>query len=510
MKNYILKHQINFKNLDIKNIFLITFILGSFYLFFGSILLLETFNIYFSIFFILSVANVLITFFFKSSFFNIYFNFYMWLGNFFFFTIHVIYFENKYNFGIGNFNFLSTSHVKELYLLFIIINLAIMIGTIISNYFIDLEYKKIKYKFSKVWQKKKSYILLSLIVLIIAIYILNKNFIYFDYYYFANYSINPILSSFLKWFFLFGFTSLFCVLIDLDEKKNFIYQLFFISSIQEFLFYNSILSRGCIFNSLAILIGLCAKKFKNFYYLRIFSFLFLLIFGLFLINFYILIYERGGSNYENLKKYRDIELKNNQSMFFNQFILKNLPARISLKNDDISKHKEIFDLKEFKVKANQILFSFKNRIFGVDSLMVLVSDENKSFKLLNDALKEKYQPGKTSFFDKIRQNNNTKINSSNLTLPTLPGFLYYSGSKAFVFFALILIIFLMNLVEKLNISLNSNIILTSLISQLLAYRLWHFGYAPLNSYKFFIAILFSILLAYFLKFALLRMKLIDK
>ena len=62
---------------------------------------------------------------------------------------------------------------------------------------------------------------------------------------------------------------------------------------------------------------------------------------------------------------------------------------------------KIFDLKEFKVKANQILFSFKNRIFGVDSLMVLVSDENKSFKLLNDALKEKYQPGKTSFLIKL-------------------------------------------------------------------------------------------------------------
>ena len=83
MKNYILKHQINFKNLDIKNIFLITFILGSFYLFFGSILLLETFNIYFSIFLSYQLPNVLITFFFKSSFFNIYFNFYMWLGNFF-------------------------------------------------------------------------------------------------------------------------------------------------------------------------------------------------------------------------------------------------------------------------------------------------------------------------------------------------------------------------------------------------------------------------------------------
>ena len=79
---------------------------------------------------------------------------------------------------------------------------------------------------------------------------------------FASYTLNPILSSFLKWFFLFGFTSIFCVLINLEEKKNFIYKLFFISSIQEFLFYNSILSRGSIFNSLAILIGLCSKNLK--------------------------------------------------------------------------------------------------------------------------------------------------------------------------------------------------------------------------------------------------------
>ena len=34
-------------------------------------------------------------------------------------------------------------------------------------------------------------------------------------------------------------------------------------------------------------------------------------------------------------------------------------------------------------------------------LMVLVSDENKSFKLLNDALKEKYQP-ENKFFDKTK------------------------------------------------------------------------------------------------------------
>ena len=37
-----------------------------------------------------------------------------------------------------------------------------------------------------------------------------------------------------------------------------------------YLFYNSILSRGCIFNSIAILIGLYVKKAKDFYSIKIY------------------------------------------------------------------------------------------------------------------------------------------------------------------------------------------------------------------------------------------------
>ena len=160
----------------------------------------------------------------------------MWLGNFFFFTIHVIYFDNKYNFGTGKFDFENTSHLKELYLLLIIINLAILIGTIISSYFIDLKYSRVNYKLNNSLKKFHSYFLFLLSLLIIFIYILNKKFIHFDYYYFAEYSINPIISSFLKWFFLFGFTSVFCVLINLEVKKNFIYKLFLFHLFKNFYF----------------------------------------------------------------------------------------------------------------------------------------------------------------------------------------------------------------------------------------------------------------------------------
>ena len=186
-------------------------------------------------------------------------------------------------------------------------------------------------------------------------------------------------------------------------------------------------------------------------------------------------------------------------MFLKEFNIKNLATRISLKKEEESKYTIIFNSEIFKSRANQIFFSFKNRIFGVDSLMVLVGKENKSFQVVKDAFKEKFNPGKISFFDQIRSQKTKDVNNTNLTLPSLAGFLYYSGSKVFVFFALILIVILMNLFEKLNILLNSNIILTSLISQLIAYRMWHFGYAPLNSYKFFVAIIISILMAYFSK-----------
>ena len=229
---------------------------------------------------------------------------------------------------------------------------------------------------------------------------------------------------------------------------------------------------------------------------------------MFLINFYILIYERGGSNHENLKKYRNIE-KNNQSKLNNNINIKNLVTRASFKNDKKPKQTIIFNFQEFKTRSNQIFFSFKNRIFGIDSLMVLIGEKNKSFELFKNAINEKFNPGKKSFFDEIR-NKNKSNNATNLTMPSITGFLYYTGSKLFVFCGLILIIILMNVFEKINIMLNSNIILTSLLSQLIAYRLWHFGYAPTNTYKFILAILLSILLHYLIQKFLVKFKILQK
>ena len=150
----------------------------------------------------------------------------------------------------------------------------------------------------------------------------------------------------------------------------------------------------------------------------------------------------------------------------------------------------------------------KNRIFGIDSLMAIVAYEKKNFTLFKLSLEEKFNPGISSFFDTIRLQNNLNENTNNLTLPSIVGFLYYSGSYLFVLFSSILIMLICSLIEKFNIYLNNNIYLSALIGQLIAYRLWHFGYAPLNSYKYFLSIILSIFIIFVLTKILVKNKIL--
>ena len=142
--------------------------------------------------------------------------------------------------------------------------------------------------------------------------------------------------------------------------------------------------------------------------------------------------------------------------------------------------------------------------------MAVVSYEKKGFDLFKLSLKENFKPGKSSFFDVIRLQNNSNELTNNLTLPSIFGFLYYTGSYFFIFISIIFIIMFCNFLEKLSIFFNNNIFLSAIIGQLLAYRLWHFGYVPLNSYKFLLSILFTILLCFFLTKIMTKFNIITK
>ena len=87
------------------------------------------------------------------------------------------------------------------------------------------------------------------------------------------------------------------------------------------------------------------------------------------------------------------------------------------------------------------------------------------------------------------------------TLPGLIAFIYYSGSYYILFFLIFFLSITSSFIEFLSFKLSSNnLIFSSLIGQVIAFRLIHFGYLPHQSYLLFGSILLSILLIYIINF----------
>ena len=80
------------------------------------------------------------------------------------------------------------------------------------------------------------------------------------------------------------------------------------------------------------------------------------------------------------------------------------------------------------------------------------------------------------------------------TLPGIISFLYYSGNLYFLLISLLLIFLIFNLFEEfVKKFTNNNLIYGCFISNMIATRLIHFGYAPKDSYLFLLSILLSVL-----------------
>ena len=82
--------------------------------------------------------------------------------------------------------------------------------------------------------------------------------------------------------------------------------------------------------------------------------------------------------------------------------------------------------------------------------------------------------------------------------PGIVSFLYFTGSKLFVFVLAYLIVLIFILLEKYLLKILLNPIFCSLIMQVIAYRLIHFGYLPAQSYLLFGSIFLTILIHLFL------------
>jgi hypothetical protein len=140
--------------------------------------------------------------------------------------------------------------------------------------------------------------------------------------------------------------------------------------------------------------------------------------------------------------------------------------------------------------------------------MAVSSYQGLGWYLWKRAWQEKYSHLGTSMFDRtILKYEYLSVHLSKHHFINLPGvlaFFYYPRSLPFLFFSMLVLGLLGAGIEISIYKLSgANIILCSLIAQVVAYRYAHFGYVPYQSYLLFGSIYLNILTIFFLNKSLL-------
>jgi hypothetical protein len=153
----------------------------------------------------------------------------------------------------------------------------------------------------------------------------------------------------------------------------------------------------------------------------------------------------------------------------------------------------------FLKEVNHMIFLFSARWVGIEGLMSVSSYPNKSYDLFFSSFKEDFNLS-NSFYENIIKNNFHKFKESTVKIYTVytPGlfaFLFYAGNKFFLFISIILFCLICSFIEYFSFKFSmNNYILSSFIGNILAYRLAHFGYMPLETYKLIITLIMNIML----------------
>ena len=455
-----------------------------------------------------------------ASYFEIFFGSYLFLGFWFKYVFSLVLLDGVV-FDSGQ---LKKTNIDEV----LIIGILIALVCILSSF---LNRKIINYKKKDQFQKKQNSIfknfylnnrvlvILSFSILFISVSFLNINLGIYQRGFINLSEINFFIKGFVKWLLLFGLTSFSCFLIhvEISNLKRINFVTIIIPLLEIFLSYSSMLSRSFVINATSLILPTYQKSLdlkKNYN-------------NLFYIFFAIIIFLTGISvysvNYLRLEKLATVKYEwkdtvSNKSLVANSEYsnrIENYNFEIPLKDLTSTPSKELTK-EEIKIKRKNEphkvysgdLFKFIliNRWIGIESLIQVHYSGKANFNLLFSALKENKTIVNNTFYERTFGLSWAKLNvrtkSEALKGNTLPGiisFLYYSGNLYFLLISLLLIFSIFNLFEKLIKKLtNMNLIYTCFISNMIATRLMHFGYAPKDSYLFIISILLSVIFVVFL------------
>ena len=139
---------------------------------------------------------------------------------------------------------------------------------------------------------------------------------------------------------------------------------------------------------------------------------------------------------------------------------------------------------------------------GIDPLMSMsAKKELLSFDLLKESLSERFNKDEPTFYEKTFElKRGGIVNNTNVKGNTLLGiipYLFYSGSLTFLIASMIVITIFSSFLEFISYKVScNNLIFSSLIGQIVAFRLIHFGFLPHQTYLYFGSILLNIVIVY--------------
>ncbi len=422
------------------------------------------------------LSNLIFLFIFnkKAYFFEIFFSGLLWLG--FWYKSLIIIFFNDYQFKEGENSFIKLTYEDQIQvfdnsLIVICYGLAgFFLACLIKNTLLNNFYNiKKNFKINNTFLNIKFFIFICLIFIITYLIITYTNF-YLGIYQrgmLSNYSVHFTISAVYKWLLLFGFSTFIAFIFFFSfQSKIKIYLLSTTSIVETFITNLSFLSRGMIFNLFAIFIGL--YKSNKLYKLKL-NLKFFLIYLISIMCFFYL-------SVISVNYFR-------ANVYFNK--------TVESKKYDTNK----------KAFAEFLLLS-KTRWVGIDALISVETFEGKSFYFFKQSFKDQFDKNKIPFYERNVQKRiktENKATQYGITTPGIIAFLYYTGSKNFVFFIIFLISILFLTFERFVFIVFKNPILCSMLSQVLAYRLIHFGYLPQNTYLLLTSILITIIGLFFIK-----------
>lgn len=430
-------------------------------------------KLFYVLFSICSFALLLNGFRRKAIIFDCFIGIYLWLGFWLKASVRFAFFDSKFREQTGNFSYMPDAFDRVLLIACCGFIALLAVSWVRQKYFYDYTTKDQTtelFGLKKIYtnHRRTIFVLSALFFLLIGL-----SNLYLGIYQRGNISRTHLpfgLNGVYTWLILFGLTSISTIILkfELLRKRANYYLVTVLCLFETFLTNVSLLSRGMIFNSGAIIYSSYrfSQSIKRKIDIRVvlftgFVFVFLFISSVLTVNYLRLnhFYEAGYNDGRGNGKSR----------------------------------------LEKTVSSINILFI--DRWVGMEGLMAVSAYEKLDWKLWANAWQEKFDNKTTSFYDlNFIDTPYKNVDSTRNHFISLPGFIafsFYPGSYIILFLFVFITGLGCSLIEWLAYKLSgANLIFAGLIGQVLAHRLAHFGYVPGQSYLLIGAIVFNIILIY--------------